>query len=97
MKAAVLHKFGSPLTIEELPTPQPKGEEILVRVEGVGVCHSDLHISDGRYPSLPLPLVLGHEIIGEAEGIGEVLVYARWGTLLLASQRSLNVDWAHAD
>jgi propanol-preferring alcohol dehydrogenase len=79
MKAAVLHRFGSPLAIEELRTPEPKGDEILVRVKGVGVCHSDLHISDGRYPNLPLPLVLGHEIGGEAEGIGEVLVYASWG------------------
>jgi len=79
MKAAVLRKFGSPLVIEERSRPEPKGDEVLVRVKGAGVCHSDLHISDGRYPDVPLPLVLGHEISGEAEGLGEVLVYASSG------------------
>jgi propanol-preferring alcohol dehydrogenase len=79
MKAAVLRKFGSPLVIEERSRPEPRGDEVLVRVKGAGVCHSDLHISDGRYPDVPLPLVLGHEISGEAEGLGEVLVYASWG------------------
>ncbi len=79
MKAAVLYKFGSRLVIEERLRPEPKGDEILVRVEGAGVCHSDLHISDGRYANVPLPLVLGHEISGEADGLGEVLVYASWG------------------
>jgi len=75
----VLRRFRSPLLVQERPKPEPRGEEVLVRVKGAGVCHSDLHIIDGRYPNLPLPLVLGHEISGEAEGIGEVLVYASWG------------------
>jgi len=79
MKAAVLYEFGSPLLIEERPRPEPRGEEVLVRVKGAGVCHSDLHIVDGMYSDSPLPLVPGHEISGEAEGIGEVLVYASWG------------------
>lgn len=79
MKAAVLRKFRFPLVVEERPRPEPQGDEVLVRVKGAGVCHSDLHIVDGMYSDSPLPLVLGHEISGEAEGIGEVLVYASWG------------------
>ena len=79
MKSAVLYRFRSPLLVEERPRPEPRGEEVLVRVKGAGVCHSDLHIMDGMYPNLALPLVLGHEISGEAEGIGEVVVYASWG------------------
>jgi propanol-preferring alcohol dehydrogenase len=79
MKAAVLREFRSPLVFEERQRPEPKGDEILVHVLGAGVCHSDLHISDGMYPKVPLPIVLGHEISGEAEGVGEVLVYASWG------------------
>ncbi len=50
-----------------------------MRTLGAGVCRSDLHIVDGRFPDLPLPLVLGHEIAGEAPGVGQVLVYASWG------------------
>lgn len=79
MRAAVLQEFGSPLVLEERPDPEPRGDEVLVRVRGAGVCRSDLHIVDGLFPELPLPLVLGHEIAGEAPGIGEVLVYSAWG------------------
>jgi propanol-preferring alcohol dehydrogenase len=79
MKAATLHRFGAPLKLSEWPDPEVHGEETLVRVLGAGVCHTDLHIIDGRFPTLPLPRVLGHEIAGHAEGIGEVLVYASWG------------------
>ncbi len=50
-----------------------------MRVIGAGVCHTDLHIIGGRWPDMALPRVLGHEIAGEAEGIGPVLVYASWG------------------
>ena len=79
MNAAVLRRVGVPLRLEDRPLPQPRGEEVLVRVRGAGVCHSDLHMIDGRIPGLPLPRVLGHEIAGVAEGLGAVLVYASWG------------------
>ncbi len=79
MNAAVLRRVGVPLRLEDRPLPQPRGEEVLVRVRGAGVCHSDLHMIDGLIPGLPLPRVLGHEIAGVAEGLGAVLVYASWG------------------
>jgi len=79
MKVAVLAAFGTPLQVEERPTPQPQKGQVLVRVRGAGVCHTDLHIIDGAYPHLPLPRVLGHEIAGTVEGFGDVLVYASWG------------------
>jgi propanol-preferring alcohol dehydrogenase len=79
VRAAVLRAFGAPLALEERPEPTPRGEEVVVRVRGAGVCRSDLHIVEGTYPELPLPLVLGHEIAGEASGVGDVLVYASWG------------------
>jgi propanol-preferring alcohol dehydrogenase len=79
MKAAVLRRFGEALSFEERPLPQAAGESVLVRVRGSGVCHTDLHILDGRFPEVPLPRVLGHEISGETSGLGEVLVYASWG------------------
>jgi propanol-preferring alcohol dehydrogenase len=79
VNAAVLRRVGVPLRLEDRPPPQPRGEEVLVRVRGAGVCHSDLHMIDGLIPGLPLPRVLGHEIAGEADGLGAVLVYASWG------------------
>jgi propanol-preferring alcohol dehydrogenase len=79
VKAAVLRRFGESLVLEERPVPEPGREGVLVRVRGAGVCHTDLHIVDGRHPEVPLPRVLGHEIAGEAEDLGEVLVWASWG------------------
>ena len=68
MKAAVLHEFKKPLAIEEIDTPNPGPDEVLIEVEACGVCHSDLHVADGDWPQLaPIvkkPLVLGHEIAG---------------------------------
>lgn len=79
MRAAVLREFHAPLVLEERPDPEPRGEEVLVCVRGAGVCHTDLHLIEDEEADRPLPLVLGHEIAGEAEGIGEVLVYPAWG------------------
>ena len=79
MRAAILRDFGNDLHLEEIPTPEPKGDELLVRVLGAGVCHTDLHIIDGKIPNFSLPRILGHEISGYVEGVGNVLVYASWG------------------
>jgi propanol-preferring alcohol dehydrogenase len=68
MKAAVLHEFKKPLAIEEVAAPKPGAEDVLIRVEACGVCHSDLHIADGDWPEfaqiVKKPLILGHEIAG---------------------------------
>ena len=68
MKAAVLHAFKTPLTLEEVPRPKPAADEVLIEVEVCGVCHSDLHVADGDWTQLAAivkkPLILGHEIIG---------------------------------
>ncbi len=71
MKAAVVHQFGAPLTIEELPTPVPGEGELLVRVEASGLCHTDIHAAHGDWPVKPnLPLIPGHEGVGIVEAIG---------------------------
>jgi len=65
MKAAVVHKFGDPLQIEEMDVPEPKAGEILVNLQASGVCHTDLHAIEGDWPVKPkLPLVPGHEGVG---------------------------------
>ena len=71
MKAAVAHEFGAPLHIEEVPLPRPAPNEILVRVQACGVCHTDLHAVDGDWPVKPvLPLIPGHEGIGLVAAVG---------------------------
>lgn len=74
MKAAVLHEFKKPLAIEEVPRPLLEANELLVRVEACGVCHSDLHVADGDWPQFrpitKMPLILGHEIAGRVVEIG---------------------------
>ena len=68
--AALLRDLGGTLTLEELDVPDPEGREVLVRLKGVGVCHTDLGAIHGAVP-LPLPAVLGHEGAGIVEAVGE--------------------------
>lgn len=77
MRAAVLHSPGQPLVFEDRQDLQPVGTQRVVRVLAAGVCHSDLHMIDGAIGG-PLPRVLGHEIAGQVEGTGKVLVYPCW-------------------
>jgi len=79
MRAVVLDEFNAPLRVEERPPPDAPAGGAVVRVKAVGVCHSDLHVADGYFSSSPLPLVLGHEVAGEVDGLGTVLVYTPWG------------------
>lgn len=69
MKAAVFHKPGSPMTIEQVSISKPGPREVLIRTAAVGMCHSDLHFVDGLYP-FPAPVVLGHEAAGIVEAVG---------------------------
>ncbi|MEM1787783.1 MAG: alcohol dehydrogenase catalytic domain-containing protein, partial [Pyrobaculum sp.] len=69
MKAAVLHKYNSPLSIEEVEIDKPKSEEVLVRIRSAGVCHSDLYVLEGATP-VPPPLVPGHESVAVVEEVG---------------------------
>lgn len=71
MMAAVVHKFGSPLAIEEIPIPIPGPGELLVKVVACGVCHTDLHAADGDWPVKPTPpFIPGHEAAGVVAALG---------------------------
>jgi propanol-preferring alcohol dehydrogenase len=70
MRAMVLRGAGRPLELETVPRPIPGAGQILVRVGACGVCRTDLHVIDGELSSPRLPLILGHEIVGEVEGLG---------------------------
>ena len=71
MRAMVLHRAGEPLVLEQLPLPEPGPGQVRVRVEACAVCRTDLHIVDGELDRPKLPLVLGHQIAGVVEALGE--------------------------
>jgi len=82
MRAWAVVENGQPLKEIELPTPEPKGTEVLLEVTHCGVCHSDLHIWEGYYDvgggqkmnlndrGVTLPLAMGHEIVGRVVKLG---------------------------
>jgi propanol-preferring alcohol dehydrogenase len=67
MRAMVLSALRSPLAPAELERPVPGPGQLLLRVHACGVCRTDLHVVDGELPRPKLPLVPGHQIVGEAE------------------------------
>jgi alcohol dehydrogenase, propanol-preferring len=83
MKAAVLRQFRQPLSIEEVERPIPGADEVLIRVEACGACHSDVHVADGDWkqlaPIVKQPLILGHEIAGRVSEIGKNVNHIRVG------------------
>ena len=70
MRAMVLERAGGPLVAAELPEPEPGPGQVLLAVRACGVCRTDLHILDGELPKPKLPLVPGHQIVGEVVGGG---------------------------
>src|SRR5438034_3689063 len=70
MKAAVLHKPGARLVVEDVDDPQPGPGEILIKVKACGVCHTDLHLAAGEWRLPKLPLIMGHEAVGTVEAVG---------------------------
>ena len=50
MKAAVMYGVDQPLVIEDVDVDEPSANEVLIRTSATGVCHSDLHFMEGKYP-----------------------------------------------
>ena len=70
MFAMVLDALGQPLRPAQLPDPVPGPGQVLVRVNACAVCRTDLHVVDGELPHPKLPLIPGHEIVGEVLACG---------------------------
>lgn len=71
MAAATLTEAGQPLTVEPRSLDRPAADQALVRVEAAGVCGSDVHMWRGSVPVRHTPIILGHEIAGITEQLGE--------------------------
>lgn len=70
MRAMVLESPGRLLVARELPRPSPAPGQLLVRVAACAVCRTDSHVAEGELPKPKLPLILGHEIVGQVEKAG---------------------------
>ncbi|PEQ12535.1 alcohol dehydrogenase AdhP [Novosphingobium sp. PC22D] len=89
MRAAVVHAFGEPLKIEEIPIPTPGPGEVLVKVIATGVCHTDLHAANGDWPVKPTPpFIPGHEGAGIVAALGPGVVGLKEGD-------AVGVAWLH--
>ncbi len=71
MRAMVLEQQRSPLQPRQLPKPSAGPGELLLRVTACGICRTDLHVMDGDLTEPSLPLVPGHQIVGDIEAIGD--------------------------
>ena len=70
MRAMVFDSVGKPLRKADLDMPKPGTGEVLLEVRSCAVCRTDLHVYEGDLPNPKLPLVLGHEIVGEVKEVG---------------------------
>jgi len=70
MKAMVLDKQGEPLVLQEKTQPEYSTDQVLIKVNVCAVCRTDLHVCDGDLTKPKLPLIPGHEIVGEIVAIG---------------------------
>jgi D-arabinose 1-dehydrogenase-like Zn-dependent alcohol dehydrogenase len=72
MKAAVVTDFTAPLQVKDVPVPEPAPDEVLVRIEASGLCHTDIHAAHGDWPVKPTPpFIPGHEGVGRIEKLGQ--------------------------
>ena len=78
MRAAVLTEVNKPLEILDVDVDGPQANEVLIRTAAAGVCHSDMHFQEGKYPSA-IPIVLGHEGAGVVEAVGSDVTYVQPG------------------
>jgi len=92
MKAQILKTVtpveNRPLELMELPVPQPKPEEIVVKVSACGVCHTELDEIEGRLQPR-LPIILGHEIVGRVESLGSRVTRFKIGD-------RVGIAWIHS-
>lgn len=80
IRAIQIAKKGGPLELIERELPQPGRGEVRVKVQACGVCHSDSVAKDGLLPTIPYPIIPGHEIAGVVDAVGEGVIGWTVGT-----------------
>src|ERR1700728_3870857 len=90
MNAAVVRQFGSPLALEQWDIPSPGANQIVIKTEACGVCHTDLHAAKGDWPVKPtLPFIPGHEAIGLVTAVGA-------GVSIVKEGDRVGVSWLYS-
>jgi 2-desacetyl-2-hydroxyethyl bacteriochlorophyllide A dehydrogenase len=84
MKAMVLEKYGEGLKLRDVAVPAPASDEVLLKVMATGVCATDLKLATGKFSSLSLPVIPGHEIAGKIAKVGEKVKGFRVGDRVVA-------------
>ena len=90
MRAMVLPRFGDPSVFRcepAVPRPVPRADQFLVRVAACGICGHDLLNRQGAFPLTHLPAVIGHEIAGVVEEVGELITRFKLGDRVALNQR----------
>lgn len=87
MRAAILYEARTPLQVEDVTVTGPGDDEVLVRVDATGACHSDYHVMDGSWHGAryPLPVILGHEAAGTVEKVGADVRHVKPGDRVIIS------------
>ena len=86
IKAALIKAMGGPFEIEEVDLDDPRPDEIIVRIIGVGLCHTDLHMRDRV--KIPMSSVFGHEGAGVVEVVGNQVLNIEPGDHVVLSFNS---------
>src|SRR5262252_6855901 len=86
MKAVQVTKAGGDFELVERPIPEPERDQVRIKVEACGVCHSDVLVKDGLWPGLPYPRIPGHEIAGRIDVVGA-------GVKIWKSGQRVGVGW----
>ena len=90
IKAAVVFEKSGKFSLEKLQISDPRDDEVLVRIKGAGICHTDLAGRDQHLP-IPLPSVFGHEGAGVVEKVGERVTKVKPGDHVAVSYTHLTL------
>jgi len=87
-RGVVYAEAGAPVAVEDIVVGPPRRDEVLVRVEASGICHSDVHVIETGGWGMRLPILLGHEGAGIVEEVGADVTTVEPGQRVVISWRS---------
>ncbi len=67
MKAVQINAPGGNFELVQREIPEPKENEVLIKVEACGICHGDVIVKEGHFPGIEYPRIPGHEVIGKID------------------------------
>ncbi len=71
MRAIQVQSPGADFELVQIEIPEPKENEVLVKVQACGICHGDAVAKDGHFPGIKYPIIPGHEVVGTIEKAGK--------------------------